>query len=604
MVKQPDLSENAVWKQRYRAASITFAVVANMDPSRGLVCTDRDGIKQLYAWDVQSGELRQLTEQPAGVVNGTLSADGEYVYYLKDDGGNEIGHFVRVPFGGGEPEDITTDMSPYSSFDIQQSYDGYVLGTRIADQRGQMLFLFDQNLEARCVYTSQDMFYGPVMSYGGEIAVIASTEGINSLDTKLIAFDTRTGKRLHELWEGERVSHDLGVFCPIPGDFRLLSTSSRSGYARPILWDAGSGKMRDLCTDGIPGEVHPWCWSKDGKQLLLSQVYQAEQSLFLYDLDTDSVTPLAHPDGVYGGFVDNGAFVEDEIWITWQDPAHPPRLIALDRQRGKKLRTILVSGNVPAGMTWRSVFFKTNSGEEIQGWLAVPEGEGPFLTILHTHGGPTAVMNNTFSPESQAWLDHGYAWLSINYHGSTTFGKAFEKSILGNLGDLEIADMAAAYDWLVEQGIAIPDRVFLTGASYGGYLTLQALGRRPGLWAGGMAVVAIADWTKLYEDENESLRGYHRVMFGGIPDETPEAHVTSSPITYAEAVQAPILVIQGSNDTRCPARQMKVYQAKLRELGKEIKVYWFDAGHGSRAQEQNIEHMALKLKFAFENSLR
>lgn len=600
MVKQPDLSENAIWKQRYRAASITFALIANLEPSRGLVCSDRDGIRQLYAWEVETGQLRQLTDQPAGVVNGTLSADGEFVYYLKDDGGNEIGHFVQVPFSEGEAEDITPEMTPYSSFYIQQSYDGKVLGARLADQRGQMLYLFDQNREARCVYSSQDLFYGPVLSHSGEIAVIASTEGTGSLDTKLIAFDTKTGKKIRELREGESINHDLGVFSPIPGDYWLLSTSSKSGYARPILWNAQTGEWRELGLNGVAGDVHPWCWSKDGKQLLLSQVHQAEQSLFLYELDTDRLSPLAHPDGVFGGNVDNGAFIKDEIWITWQDPAHPPRLIALDRCSGKKVRTILDAGEVPKGKPWQSVFFKTQNGEEIQGWLGLPNGEGPYPTILHTHGGPTSVMNNSFSPESQAWVDHGYAWFTINYHGSTTFGKAFEKSILGNLGELEVEDMAAAYEWLISEGVAKPDGVFLTGGSYGGYLTLQGLGKLPELWAGGMAVVAIADWAMLYEDENESLRGYHRVMFGGTPDETPEAHLKSSPMTYADGIQAPILVIQGKNDTRCPAKQMKVYEAKLRELGKEIKVHWFEAGHGSRAQEQNIEHMTLKLKFASE----
>ena len=78
-------------------------------------------------------------------------------------------------------------------------------------------------------------------------------------------------------------------------------------------------------------------------------------------------------------------------------------------------------------------------------------------------------------------MDHGFAFLTINYHGSTTFGKAFEKSILGQLGELEVQDMAAAYRWLVESRIAQPDAIFLTGKSYGGYLTLLGLGRRPEL---------------------------------------------------------------------------------------------------------------------------
>ncbi|MBL8164145.1 MAG: S9 family peptidase, partial [Anaerolineae bacterium] len=216
------------------------------------------------------------------------------------------------------------------------------------------------------------------------------------------------------------------------------------------------------------------------------------------------------------------------------------------------------------------------------------------------HGGPTSVMSDFYAPGSQAWLDHGFAFLTINYHGSTTFGKAFEKSIWGNLGNPEVEDMVAAYRWLVDQGIAQPDAVLLTGGSYGGYLTLQAIGRAPQHWAGGMAVVAIADWRLMYEDQAETLRAYQRALFGGTPDEKPEVTDSASPITYAEQIKAPILVIQGSNDTRCPARQMRAYEERLTALGKRIHVHWFDAGHGSRAMEQQIEQQELMLRFAYQ----
>ena len=151
----------------------------------------------------------------------------------------------------------------------------------------------------------------------------------------------------------------------------------------------------------------------------------------------------------------------------------------------------------------------------------------------------------------------------------------------------------------MDNKIAQPDAVLLTGGSYGGYLTLQALGRRPELWAGGMAGIAIADWATMYEDEAESLRGYQRALFGGAPDEVPEATRKASPITYADQVNAPVMVIQGANDTRTPARQLKVYEEKLKSLGKQIEVHWFNAGHGSRAQEQQIEHQELMMNFAY-----
>jgi len=206
-------------------------------------------------------------------------------------------------------------------------------------------------------------------------------------------------------------------------------------------------------------------------------------------------------------------------------------------------------------------------------------------------------MMNGYSAESQTWLDHGIAFCTINYHGSITFGKEFEKSIQGCLGELEVQDMAAARQCLIQQNVARPDAVFLTGNSYGGYLTLQALGKRPELWAGGMAGVAIADWVTMYNDQNDLLRGFQKALFGGTPEDMAEAYKSSSPITYAEQVQAPILVIQGRNDTRCPSCQMQAYETKLNALGKQIHIHWFEAGHGAHAQNQQIAHQSLKLQF-------
>ena len=262
---------------------------------------------------------------------------------------------------------------------------------------------------------------------------------------------------------------------------------------------------------------------------------------------------------------------------------------------------------MPAGIPWRSITYRSSGGAEIQAWLATPPGAGPFPTIVHTHGGPTAVQTNMWKPDAQAWLDHGFAFFSLNYRGSTTFGYDFQHAIDGNLGDKEVDDIAAGVDWLLAQGIAQPGALLKTGASYGGYLTLQTLGRRPELFAGGMAVVAIADWTLMYEDQAGTLRGYQRSIFGGAPDELPEAHRKASPITYAADIQAPILVLQGENDTRCPARQMRVYEGRLNELGKSIEIYWFDAGHGSLAIAEQIHHQKLMLDFAYRhitNSVR
>jgi dipeptidyl aminopeptidase/acylaminoacyl peptidase len=207
-------------------------------------------------------------------------------------------------------------------------------------------------------------------------------------------------------------------------------------------------------------------------------------------------------------------------------------------------------------------------------------------------------MTEVFGPASQAWLDHGFAFLSINYRGSTTFGRAFLEQIWGNVGRWEVEDMAAAREWLVKEGIADAARVLVTGWSYGGYLTLLALGTKPDLWAGGMAGIAVADWTIAHEDTTDTLRGVRAARFGGTPEEQPERYAASSPITYAQNVKAPVLIIQGRNDTRTPARSVETYEATMKALGKAIDVHWFDAGHGSLVVDQAIEHHELMLSFA------
>src|SRR5207245_9149586 len=123
-----------------------------------------------------------------------------------------------------------------------------------------------------------------------------------------------------------------------------------------------------------------------------------------------------------GGAVGHADFAPDgEILVDWSDPSHQWRLIALDEASGRRTRTVLAEGEVPPGRPFRSVTLASSDGAEVQAWLGVPAGAGPFPAVLHMHGGPRRVQTAGFSPEGQAWLDHGVAYMSVNYRGSITF---------------------------------------------------------------------------------------------------------------------------------------------------------------------------------------
>ena len=600
-MRQPQFTPDAPWRKRFRAPQTRFIQIADRAPERGLINSNRSGVFQLYTWDVPTGRLTQLTHTSKGKAWGALSPDGHFVYYLEDEGGNELGHWVRVPFAGGPPEDLTPDRPPYASWFCGHSLAGNRTGLMIADQNGFHIDVIDLASDGtlgarRELYHTTKMAIGPHLSADGQLAVVETAERSDGPQFSLVCFDAANGEQRAGLWDGPDSSIGMAGFAPALDDYRFLALSNRSGVKRPLVWDARSGERFDLDLPGLEGDVEAWGWSPDARRVLLCHTHQAVQQLYLNELASGTLRRLDHPCGSYLSAAFVGA---DEIAVIWTDAANPLQALALDAASGARLRVLIPSEDVPSGRPWRSVSFQSSDGTPVQGWLALPEGQGPFPTILETHGGPTMVMTENFAAGCQMWVDHGFAFLTINYRGSTTFGKAFEEQIYGDVGHWEIEDLVAARDWLVRSGTAAPNAILLTGWSYGGFLTLLGLGKRPELWAGGMAGMAVADWAIQYEDAAPTLRGFIEALFRGTPTARPDQYAQSSPITYAEQVRAPVLLIQGRNDTRCPPRPIERYEAKLRALGKPIEVEWFHAGHGLYETEQKIAQFELMLRFAY-----
>lgn len=601
----------APWKQRFRAPMIGDARTAQAAPERGIAITDKqDGLFQVYAWDVPTGDLRRLTDHDTAVYEAWIDALGRHVYFLQDQGGNELGHLVRVPFEGGPVEDLTPDVAPYTLRGVGSSYSGNMMLLNPVNGEGFQLYCVPLGPQgelgaARRIYQNSYESWLAELSYDGSIAAVISTEragGQRRYST--LALDTSDGALIGELWDGPEASVEVVMFAPVAGDERILATTSRSGFLRPLIWNPRTNERLDLEFPALGGEIAPLDWSADGKRLLLCQVDRAVQQLYTYDLGTGTLMRLDHPDGTY--YVPmpgpGGPFfgAPDEIIAVWTDSAHAPQVITLDAETGAQTRTLLKIDDAPVGTPWRSVTFRSSDGQEVQAWLGLPDGPGPFPTILDTHGGPHFVTTNSFSPFAQVWIDNGFAFFSVNYRGSTTFGRAFKEQIWGDIGHLEVEDMVAGRAWLVEQGIARPDAIVLHGGSYGGFLTLLALGKRPELWAGGVAVAAIGDCAVNYEDASDALKAADVAWFGGTPAEKPALYRAASPITYVEQMAAPVLVYQGRNDTRTTARQMELYEQAMLAHGKPIELLWYDAGHGGWAIDEVLAFYERALEFVRE----
>jgi WD40 repeat protein len=389
MHTEPQLDSSAAWKQRFRANVIASARIARLAPSRGLVMTHRSGIYQLYTWDVPTGELRQLTNHYEGLRYGVISPNGRHVYCFADTKGNEIGHFMRIPFEGGEAEDVTPDMPPYPTFGLGLSGQGNLLAftTAVADEYQVYAVGIgpsDTLAPPRLIFRSKNLILPPRLSYDGRIAVVALGSG-SKLFFGLLALDTGSGEQLAELREETESRIDAICFAPLAGDFRIACSTNQSGMQRPLIWNPSTGDRVDLRVHDLEGEITPGDWSADGQQLLLSQVYRAVERFYLYDIVSGAITELQFPSGAYNRvcFGPN-----EEVFAEWQNSTHPQQLIALGNKSAAKPRVVLSAGEVPQSRRWKSAMVTSSDGEKIQGWLGLPDEDGPFPTILHMHGGP------------------------------------------------------------------------------------------------------------------------------------------------------------------------------------------------------------------------
>jgi acetyl esterase/lipase len=570
----------APWRRRFRAARVTLPEWARDNPERLLYSSNATGKYELYAWNRRTDEHRQVTDRVEGTLHGQLDPSGDSIWWFDDERGNERGRWVVEPFAGGAGRVVDPDLPPAYSVGLALARGFAVRGS--SDDAGTVVHLVRPGQPPEVLYQHLEDAELGGLSRDETLVAIAHSEHGDSRHPAVRVLDL-AGSAVADLWDGPGRGLWPGDWSPVAGDQRLIVEHERNGIARPLLLNAVTGQTVDLAID-LPGEVEA-SWYPDAAALLLSHDYRGRVELYRLDLATGALERLDVPSGtIFGADVRP----DGEVWYSWTTAATAPEVRA-----GASVLLRAPGEPAPSGVPYSSHLV---DGVEV--FIAEPAGPRPHPTIFQVHGGPTAHDRDAFSPTVQAWVDHGYAVVLVNYRGSTGYGKAWRDALEGNPGLTELEDVGKARDWVVASGIADPGRVVLAGRSWGGYLTLLGLGTQPERWSLGLAGVPVADYVAAFEDEMEPLKAFDRALFGGTPGERPEFYAERSPITYVERVRVPVFVMAGLNDPRCPIRQIENYVQRLQTLAKPHEVYRYDAGHGSLVVEESIRQTELQIAFA------
>ncbi len=570
----------AAWRRRFRAARVAFPSWARDEPDRLLYSSNASGKWELYTWNRKTGAHRQATDRPEGTTRGVLGPAGTWVWWFDDDRGNEFGRWVLEPFDGGPPRPFAPDLPPAYGAGLAIGAGFAVVGT--STHEGTRIHLVKQGEAARLFYAHRESAWVSALSRDEALVAIGHSEHGDSRHPGVRVLDAN-GRMVRELADGPGRGLWASAWSPVSGDPRLLVEHERRDMPSPLIWNVATGEVRDIDT-GLPGEVEA-SWYPDGSALLLVHDYRGRAEAYRFDLHR----PAAQRLEVEPGTVAQARVRPDgEIWYAWTRSSTPPQILANGR-------VLLRPPGEPAP---GGVAYNDYVVDGIHIFLAEPAGPRPHPTIFQIHGGPTAHDRDAFSAMTQAWVDHGFAVVMVNYRGSTGYGRVWRDALEGNPGLTELEDIAKVYDWLIESGISDPRRVILSGRSWGGYLTLLGLGIQPERWSLGIAGVPVADYIAAYEDEMEPLKAFDRALFKGSPAEIPDVYRERSPITFVDRVRVPVLIIAGENDPRCPIRQIDNYLARLRDLGKPHDVYRYDAGHGTLRIEETLRQVELEIAFA------
>ena len=430
---------------------------------------------------------------------------------------------------------------------------------------------------------------------GLTIVVVTRHEDAHTGDVRLV--DVESGDA-RVLWEETAYAYrePVATFLPAGGDTpRLLFRSNRSGWSKLYTAAADGSDVRSLTTGEWDDDA--FRVSRDGSQIVFAS--RAEQSgtqddLWIVSAQGGQPRRLTTMGGVNYPIGWSG----DEVLFWHAEPSVPGDVWSVGIQTDTKPRRITASA--PLELTRKlptpsEVSFMGSDGTCISALLYLPayhQAGNCYPPIVWIRGGPTAVSRFTFSGQP-AWLaNEGFAVLTLNYRGSTGHGVPFMEAVAAEgVGKLDLQDVldAAAYMKTLPS-VDLARGVGIGGHSWGGYLTLMAVTHAPETFSCAVAGAAIADWT--VQQAKTEVRWYDRWLVGGWLYER-EAHARErSPITHAEKLKAPLLVMHGEQDTDVPFAQIGPFVDRARKSGTPVEYITFpNEGHGNRLPKNQQRYL-------------
>jgi dipeptidyl aminopeptidase/acylaminoacyl peptidase len=557
------------------------------------------GRNNLWLVPAEGGWPAQLTVSDQRQTAPTWSPDGKWIAYMSDFDGDEQWDIFLVSPKSGQVVNLTHTREIAELYPAW-SPDGRYLAYTVKPKTSSVyeIDIYDtlmRDVKHLTTGTPADKTNDhPIWSQDGKW-VAYTQEQAKGTDSNIYIAEIATGtSTLLTPHEGEQV-YSASDISP-DGKKLLITSNAANGYENIGLLEISSKKITWLTRD--KWEINAGNFSPDGKRVTWTANVDGNTDIFVHDLVTGKSTSLPLPKGVNGFEGSESAFTRDgsHLLYSHNGPNSPNDVWTYNMASGKSHQvTHALLAGVPADHMVEPllVHYPSTDGKwTISAFLYVPfnmQKNGQNAAIVYVHGGPTSQTVNSFNRFIQHMVNQGYMVLAPNYRGSRGYGKEFQQANLFDMGGGDLQDVLAGAEWIKQTGFLDPKKIVLMGGSYGGYMTMMGVTKAPDIWAAAVPIVPFVNYFTEIENEDPVLREMDLATMGD-PVKNKDLYHDRSPIFFVDQIKAPLLLLAGGNDPRCPHSEAQQVVDAIKKRGGvvEYKVYE-NEGHGFARVENQID---------------
>jgi len=557
------------------------------------------GRNNLWTVPSEGGWPIQLTVSDQRQTAPAWSPDGKWIAYMSDYDGDEQWDIFFVSPKTGQVVNITSTRE-IAEESPAWSPDGRSLAYMVKPKTSSVfeIDVYDTLLRSVKNLTTgtaaNRMNVAPIWSKDGKF-IVYTQEQSKGTDSNVFMVDVESAQStLLTPHEGER-QHVANDISP-DGKSVLITSNAANGYQNAGLLDIATKKIHWLTND--KWEVSGGGFSGDGRHLTYTANVDGNSDIYLVDQTTGKAKALPLPKGVNepGGGASSFSRNNSRLLYFHNGPTAPGDLWTYTLADGssRQVTQALIGGVRSQDMVEPAlVHYPSKDGKwTISAFVYTPYNlprNGQHPAIVYVHGGPTAQTLNTFNRFVQYMANQGYLVIAPNYRGSTGYGKEFQQANLFDMGGGDLQDVLSAAEWIKQTGYVDPKKLILMGGSYGGYLTMMGVTKAPDVWAAGVPIVPFVNWFTEIQNEDPVLQQSDLATMGDIV-KNKALYEDRSPINFVDRIKAPLYLLAGGNDPRCPKSEAQQVMDAVKKRGGvvEYKVYE-NEGHGFARVENQID---------------